>query len=52
MSSPVQASHSLRVFLAIVIAVAVLRYAQDVFLPLALANIVVTAVFLWLLAGR
>jgi predicted PurR-regulated permease PerM len=37
MSSPVQASHSLRVFLAIVIAVAVLRYAQDVFLPLALA---------------
>src|SRR5262245_58911632 len=37
MSSPVQASHSLRVFLAIVIAVAVLRYAQEVFLPLALA---------------
>ncbi|MEJ0039860.1 MAG: AI-2E family transporter [Gammaproteobacteria bacterium] len=37
MSSPVQASHSLRVFLAIVIAVAVLRYAQDVFVPLALA---------------
>ena len=37
MSSPVQASHSLRVFLAIVIAVGVLRYAQDVFLPLALA---------------
>jgi predicted PurR-regulated permease PerM len=37
MSVPVQASHSLRVFLAIVIAVAVLRYAQEVFLPLALA---------------
>lgn len=37
MNSPVQASHSLRVFLAIVIAVAVLRYAQDVFIPLALA---------------
>src|SRR3954464_2029631 len=37
MSSPVQASHSLRAFLAVVIAVAVLRYAQDVFLPLALA---------------
>src|SRR5687768_16636877 len=37
MNSPVQASHSLRVFLAIVIAVAVLRYAQDVFVPLALA---------------
>ena len=37
MSSPVQASHSLRAFLAVVIAVAVLRYAQDVFVPLALA---------------
>ena len=37
MNSPVQASHSLRVFLAIVIAVAVVRYAQDVFVPLALA---------------
>jgi predicted PurR-regulated permease PerM len=37
MNSPVQASHSLRVFLAIVVAVAVLRYAQDVFVPLALA---------------
>src|SRR5262245_32602570 len=37
MSSPVQASYSLRVFLAIVIAVAVLRYAQEVFVPLALA---------------
>ena len=37
MSSPVQAVYSLRVFLAIVIAVAVLRYAQDVFVPLALA---------------
>jgi predicted PurR-regulated permease PerM len=37
MNSPVQASHSLRVFLAVVIAVAVLRYAQDVFVPLALA---------------
>ena len=37
MNSPVQAPHSLRVMLAIVIAVAVLRYAQDVFLPLALA---------------
>ena len=37
MNSPVQASHSLRVFLAIVIAVAVARYAQDVFVPLALA---------------
>jgi predicted PurR-regulated permease PerM len=37
MSSPVQASYSLRVFLAIVIAVGVLRYAQDVFIPLALA---------------
>jgi predicted PurR-regulated permease PerM len=37
MNSPVQASHSLRVFLAIVIAVAVLRYAQEVFVPLALA---------------
>jgi len=37
MNSPVQASHSLRVFLAVVIAVAVLRYAQEVFMPLALA---------------
>jgi predicted PurR-regulated permease PerM len=37
MNSPVQASHSLRVFLAVVVAVAVLRYAQDVFVPLALA---------------
>jgi predicted PurR-regulated permease PerM len=37
MDSPVQASHSLRVLLAIVITVAVLRYAQDVFVPLALA---------------
>jgi predicted PurR-regulated permease PerM len=37
MNSPVQASHSLRVFLAVVIAVAVLRYAQEVFVPLALA---------------
>jgi predicted PurR-regulated permease PerM len=37
MAAPVQGSYSLRVFLAIVIAVAVLRYAQDVFLPLALA---------------
>jgi predicted PurR-regulated permease PerM len=37
MTSPVPASYSLRVFLALVIAVAVLRYAQDVFLPLALA---------------
>ncbi|MEJ1966468.1 MAG: AI-2E family transporter [Gammaproteobacteria bacterium] len=37
MNSPVQASHSLRVFLAIVITVAVMRYAQDVFVPLALA---------------
>ena len=37
MSSPVPASQSLRIFLAIVIAVAVLRYAQDVFVPLALA---------------
>jgi predicted PurR-regulated permease PerM len=37
MNSPVQASYSLRVFLAVVIAVAVLRYAQEVFVPLALA---------------
>lgn len=37
MSSPVQAVYSLRVFLAIVIAVGVLRYAQEVFVPLALA---------------
>ncbi len=37
MSSPVQASYSLRVFLALVIAIAVLRYAQEVFVPLALA---------------
>jgi predicted PurR-regulated permease PerM len=37
MKSPVQASYSLRVFLAIVIAVGVLRYAKDVFVPLALA---------------
>ena len=37
MNSPVQASHSLRVFLAVVITVVVLRYAQDVFVPLALA---------------
>jgi predicted PurR-regulated permease PerM len=37
MNSPVQASHSLRVFLAVVITVVVLRYAQEVFVPLALA---------------
>jgi len=37
MNSPVQASHSLRVFIAIVITVVVLRYAQEVFVPLALA---------------
>jgi predicted PurR-regulated permease PerM len=37
MNSPVQASHSLRVFLAVVITVVVLRYAQEVFIPLALA---------------
>jgi predicted PurR-regulated permease PerM len=37
MNSPVQASHSLRVFLAVVLTVVVLRYAQDVFIPLALA---------------
>src|SRR5262249_25590789 len=37
MSVPVQTSQNLRVFLALVICVAVLRYAQDVFLPLALA---------------
>ena len=37
MNSPVQASHSLRVFGAVVITVVVLRYAQDVFVPLALA---------------
>ncbi len=37
MSSPVQAVYSLRVFLAIVITIAVLRYAQEVFVPLALA---------------
>src|SRR4051812_5555341 len=37
MNSPVQGSYSLRVFLAVVIAVAVLRYAQEVFVPLALA---------------
>jgi len=37
MNSPVQASHSMRVFLGVVISVAVLRYAQEVFMPLALA---------------
>jgi predicted PurR-regulated permease PerM len=37
MNSPVQASHSLRVFTAVVITVVVLRYAQEVFIPLALA---------------
>jgi predicted PurR-regulated permease PerM len=37
MNSPVQASHSLRVFLAVILVVAILRYAEDVFIPLALA---------------
>ena len=37
MNSRVQASYSLRVFLAMVITVVVLRYAQDVFVPLSLA---------------
>lgn len=37
MNSPVQASHQLRVFAAIVVTVIVLRYAQEVFVPLALA---------------
>ena len=39
MNSPVQASHSLRVFTAVVITVVVLRYAQEVFVPLALATL-------------
>jgi predicted PurR-regulated permease PerM len=37
MNSPVQASHALRIFTAVVITVFVLRYAQDVCIPLALA---------------
>jgi predicted PurR-regulated permease PerM len=37
MNSPVQASHSLRVFLAVVLTVVALRYAQEVFIPLSLA---------------
>jgi len=37
MNSPVQAVYSLRVFLAVVVTVAVLRYAEEVFVPLALA---------------
>src|SRR5262245_60355735 len=32
-----QASHNLRLFLVVIITIAVLRYAQDVFIPLALA---------------
>lgn len=37
MNSPVQVSNPLRVFIAVVLTVAVLRYAEDVFIPLALA---------------
>jgi predicted PurR-regulated permease PerM len=37
MNSPVQVSHSLRVFIGVVLTIAVLRYAEDVFIPLALA---------------
>jgi predicted PurR-regulated permease PerM len=37
MNSRVQVSPTLRVFLAIIVIVAVLRYAQDVFVPIALA---------------
>ena len=37
MNSPVQVSNSLRVFIGVVLVVAVMRYAQDVFVPLALA---------------
>lgn len=37
MNSPVQASHSLRVFITVILVIVVLRYAQDVFVPLALA---------------
>jgi predicted PurR-regulated permease PerM len=37
MNGPVQAAHSLRAFLAVVVTVAVLRYAEEVFVPLALA---------------
>jgi predicted PurR-regulated permease PerM len=37
MNSPVQAGHALRVFIAVVITVVILRYAQEVFVPLALA---------------
>ena len=37
MNSPVQAGHALRVFIAVVITVVVLRYAEEVCVPLALA---------------
>ncbi len=37
MNSPVQASHSLRMFTAVILTVVALRYAQEVFVPLALA---------------
>ncbi len=37
MNSPVQVSNSLRVFIGVVLVIAVMRYAQDVFVPLALA---------------
>jgi predicted PurR-regulated permease PerM len=37
MNSPVQASYSLRMFLAVILTVVALRYAEEVFVPLALA---------------
>jgi predicted PurR-regulated permease PerM len=36
-NSPVQASHSLRIFTAVILTVVALRYAEEVFVPLALA---------------
>ena len=40
MNSPVQASRPLRVFIATLLTVAMLRYAEDVFIPLALALLI------------
>jgi len=37
MNSPVQVNNSLRIFITVILVVAVLRYAEDVFIPLALA---------------
>ena len=37
MNSPVQVPNRLRIFIATVLTVAILRYAEDVFVPIALA---------------